>query len=128
MKMEYYCNLDRFIAYDGDVYLKRLECILDNFLRLPTEETTSQWRYLLRQAPDSHWVAAVDRCTMDPFKKLLSIAHPPTMKQLKDLSYIKSDRPGIYLSVIERKDGEGHAFVYIGSATSPYGGLHYRVR
>ena len=110
-----------------DSYRNRLKCKLDGFLQLTPVETTSQWRHLLRQAPISYLVAAIDRCTFDPFKNLLSTLYPPTAKQLKALSYIKSDRPGVYLSVVERKDGTGHTFVYIGSSTSPYGGHHYRV-
>ena len=127
MTIETPFNPDRSTVTDQELYRNRLKCILDGFLQLTPEETTSQWRHHLRQAPISHWVAAIDRCTLDPFKNLLSTPHPPTAKQLKALSYIKSDRPGVYLSVIERKDRTGHAFVYIGSATSPYGGLHYRV-
>lgn len=72
MTTEFPSNSDRFTATDQELYRNRLKCILDGFLQLLPEETTSQWRHLLRQAPISHWVTAIELCTSDAFKNLLS--------------------------------------------------------
>ena len=118
---------DSITIKDREAYHDRLRRILDGFLLLPPEETTSHWRHILRQASVSEWVAAIESCTLEIFKDLLSAQHPPTANQLKSLPYIKTNRPDVYLSMIERKDGTGHSFIYVGSASSPYGGLHSRV-
>ena len=57
----------------------------------------------------------------------MSAQHPPTADQLKNLQYIQTNTPGVYLSVTDHKDRIGDSLIYVGSVSSPYRGLHYRM-
>jgi hypothetical protein len=109
------------------VYLVRLSRLLQGLLALVPGDTTTVWRSLLRKY-SLEWVNAIDLHTLDDFKTLLSSNLPPTLDQLQRLQWIESSNPGVYFALIRRTDGTRDEPIYIGSATSPNGGLKYRVR
>lgn len=109
------------------VYLARLTTVIEKFFGLEPADTTSLWRELLREHSVQYWVTAVDSCTMGTFKALVEGVFPPTPEQLLQLEYQQTDKPGVYLSVIHRSTQKHHTYVYIGSATSPNGGMQLRV-
>ena len=90
-------------------------------------DTTSLWRALLREHSTQYSVTAIDSCTLDTFKALIGGAFPPTPKQLLQLEYQQTDKPGVYLSIIYCLTPKHHTYIYIGSATSPNGGMQLRV-
>lgn len=101
--------------------------MIKGFHELEPEDTTSLWRHLLRQASNPEWVKAINSCTLEGFDELVGGELPPTPSQLISLAYNETNRPGVHLAVIYCEDTTGHRYVYIGSASSPYGGLKYRV-
>lgn len=125
--MVYSANPSLSIDQAAEVYRARLTTIIEGFLELGPEDTTSLWRSLLRKKSVLEWVDVIDSCTSERFKDLLSGELPPAPDQSRNLEYNETNRPGVYLSMIYRKDKTGHRYVYIGSASSPYGGLNYRV-
>ena len=112
---------------DRQAYRDRLRQIVEGLLLLPPVETTSLRRHILHGASVSEWAGALESITLEIFRNFLSAQHPRTADHLRSLPYIEASRPGVYHSLIERNDGTGHSFIDVGSASSPFRGLHSRV-
>ena len=111
-------------------YEKILRAIIDGLLEINigTLGITQRWWNILRTRSVNAWVQKISNMTTPECKRLLSLASAPAIEAFSLLSYTETKDPGVYFSVISETDLSQHFFVYVGSASSPTGGLQQRIQ
>lgn len=110
-------------------YNERLRAVVSGILSLKrcNKDINSLWEKKVSRQSLEYWVDTINRVTLDNFKALLGGEHPPSREEFLKLECFSSNRPGVFLAVIQRADRGSEWHVYIGSATKQFAGLRERI-
>jgi|SRR5215471_18651358 len=112
-----------------EIYEQRLKGIIEGLLQVDVGHfgIWRHWWDILRSRLVDTWVQNISQITTPECKDILSSESAPTLEDFSRLSYCETTNPGVYFSIIREADQRRPFFVYVGSATSPIGGLQQRI-
>lgn len=110
-------------------YEQRLKGIMEGLLQIEVGRfgIWKHWWIILRSLSVDSWMQKISQIMTPECKDLLSSDSAPKLEDFSRLSYFETSNPGVYFSVIREADQQRPFFVYVGSATSPIGGLQQRI-
>jgi hypothetical protein len=112
---------------EEEIFESRLSKIWEGMM---TFEMTKEWKRIISELPAEKWLSRITEHTPADVKSMLVSPHPPTPAQIKSLPWSDTTDAGV-LAWCSEPNGKLKStgktlHVYIGSASSRYGGMRFR--